>query len=86
MNILKQEYTLVLTAARHGQSATVAWLPGQQGTGRTVDARERHPSQHKRRFKVTTDLKHSLPIAPNLLDRNFTHDAPNQVWASDPST
>lgn len=45
MNILKQEYTLVLTAARHGQSATVAWLPGQQGTGRTVDARERHPSQ-----------------------------------------
>ena len=40
-------------------------------------------AKHKRRFKVTTDSKHTLPIAPNLLDRNFTPEAPNQVWASD---
>ena len=40
-------------------------------------------AKHKRRFKVTTDSKHNLPIAPNLLDRNFTPDAPNQVWTSD---
>ena len=40
-------------------------------------------AKHKRRFKVTTDSKHSLPIAPNLLERNFTPDAPNQVWTSD---
>ncbi|WP_295629099.1 hypothetical protein [uncultured Nitrosomonas sp.] len=26
---------------------------------------------HKRRFKVTTDSKHKLPIAPNLLNREF---------------
>lgn len=26
----------------------------------------------KRRFKITTDSKHELPIASNLLDRQFT--------------
>jgi len=37
----------------------------------------------KRRFRVTTDSRHGLPIAPNLLNRNFTVAAPNQVWAGD---
>jgi putative transposase len=38
----------------------------------------------KRRFRIaTTDSRHGLPIAPNLLDRNFTVAAPNQVWAGD---
>jgi transposase InsO family protein len=37
-------------------------------------------ARHKRRFKVTTDSRHTLPVAPNLLDRNFTPKAPNQVW------
>lgn len=40
-------------------------------------------AKHKRRFKVTTDSKHNLPIAPNLLERNFTPAAPNQVWTAD---
>ena len=38
---------------------------------------------HKRRYKFTTDSKHGLPVADNLLDRNFTPTAPNQVWTSD---
>jgi transposase InsO family protein len=34
----------------------------------------------KRRFRVTTtDSRHSLPIAPNLLNRNFTVTTPNQA-------
>ena len=38
----------------------------------------------KRRFRVTTtDSRHDLPIAPNLLNRNFTVAAPNQAWAGD---
>lgn len=37
----------------------------------------------KRKFIVTTDSKHSLPIAPNLINRNFQPDAPNRVWTSD---
>lgn len=36
-----------------------------------------------RKFKVTTDSKHNLPIAPNLLAQNFTATAPNQKWAGD---
>jgi putative transposase len=37
----------------------------------------------KRRFKVTTKSKHSLPVAENLVKRNFTAAGPNQLWASD---
>ena len=37
----------------------------------------------KRKFVVTTDSKHKLPIAENLLQRNFTAAAPNQVWTGD---
>jgi len=37
----------------------------------------------KRRFKVTTDSNHDLPIAPNLLDRQFTVAEPDKVWAGD---
>lgn len=37
----------------------------------------------KRKFIVTTDSKYSLPVAPNLLNRNFQPDAPNRVWTSD---
>lgn len=40
-------------------------------------------AHHKRRYKVTTDSKHGLPAADNLLDRNFTPTVPNQVWTSD---
>ena len=38
---------------------------------------------HKKKFKVTTDSKHSLPIAKNVLNRQFTQTAPNQVWVAD---
>jgi transposase InsO family protein len=38
----------------------------------------------KRRFRITTtDSRHGLPIAPNLLDRKFTAAGPNQVWVGD---
>ena len=37
----------------------------------------------RRKFVKTTDSKHALPVAPNLLDMNFTPEAPNTVWASD---
>jgi putative transposase len=37
----------------------------------------------KRKYKATTDSKHNLPVAPNLLGRQFTVDAPNRVWTSD---
>jgi putative transposase len=37
----------------------------------------------KRRFKRTTDSHHDHPIAPNLLDQDFSCEAPNQKWGTD---
>jgi putative transposase len=36
-----------------------------------------------RRFKLTTDSKHSFPVLPNILDRKFDVDTPNKVWTAD---
>jgi len=36
-----------------------------------------------RKFKATTDSKHTLPVAENLLEQKFEATAPNQVWVSD---
>jgi putative transposase len=37
----------------------------------------------KRRFKVTTDSHHKLPISPNLLNCEFTVAEPDKVWVGD---
>jgi putative transposase len=37
----------------------------------------------KKKFKNTTDSKHNLPVAPNLLNRDFKADLPNQKWCGD---
>jgi transposase InsO family protein len=37
----------------------------------------------RRRRPVTTDSRHHLPVAPNLLDRQFTVAACNKVWCAD---
>lgn len=36
-----------------------------------------------RRFRVTTDSGHALPVANNLLEQDFEVDEPNRVWAGD---
>ena len=36
-----------------------------------------------RKFKATTNSKHNLPVAPNLLEQNFEANHPNQKWVSD---
>jgi putative transposase len=38
----------------------------------------------RRRFRpTTTDSRHQLPIAPNLLQQMFTASVPNRVWLAD---
>lgn len=44
---------------------------------------ERVAGVPKRRFKVTTNSKHTLRVAPNFVERNFEADAPNRVWVAD---
>jgi putative transposase len=40
-------------------------------------------AQRKRRRVRTTDSNHSNPVAPNLLNREFTASAPNTKWVTD---
>lgn len=40
-------------------------------------------SRRKRRFKATTDSGHKLPVADNVLDRQFEVDAPDVAWVTD---
>lgn len=39
--------------------------------------------KRKKKFRVTTDSRHKLPVAPNLLGRDFEAAEPNQTWVSD---
>jgi len=39
--------------------------------------------KQKRKYKVTTDSRHALPVAENVLNRAFSPAAPNQVWGTD---
>ena len=50
---------------------------------RKLMARHGICARHKRKYIATTNSNHNLPVAPNLLARNFTATAPNQVWTSD---
>lgn len=40
-------------------------------------------ARQKTRFKRTTDSSHGEPVAPNLLDQNFTCEGPDQKWSVD---
>jgi transposase InsO family protein len=39
--------------------------------------------RRKRRKVVTTDSRHAYPVAPNLLNRKFEAEAPNEKWVAD---
>jgi hypothetical protein len=55
------------------------------GKERVQKLMQRHGirARGKRRLKVTTDSHHDFPIAPNLLERQFTVAEPDKVWAGD---
>ena len=39
--------------------------------------------KQKKKFKATTDSRHKLPVAENLLKQEFKVHAPDQVWVTD---
>lgn len=39
--------------------------------------------KHGKKFRITTDSRHNLPVASNLLNRNFQPARPDAVWCSD---
>ena len=52
-------------------------------TVRRVMREERLYAKARHKFVVTTQSKHSLPVAENVLARDFTAEGPNRKWASD---
>jgi len=40
-------------------------------------------SKIKRRYKITTNSKHKLPVAENLVEMKFNPEKANSLWASD---
>jgi putative transposase len=40
-------------------------------------------SKYKVKFKATTNLNHDYPIAPNLLNQDFSSKSPNEKWVGD---
>jgi len=39
--------------------------------------------RQKRRFKATTNSRHTLPVADNILNQQFETSAPNRIWLTD---
>ena len=74
---------------RYGSPRIHAALRAEGGTasrGRVERLMRRHGIRGvaARRFRpVTTDSRHGLPIAPDLLGQGFQAPAPNRVWLSD---
>ena len=55
----------------------------QKRIGRLMRAHDLN-SRKRRKFRiVTTDSKHAHPVAPNVLERNFVAEVPNQKWLAD---
>jgi transposase InsO family protein len=40
-------------------------------------------TKHRRKYRITTDSNHNLPVAENVLDRQFNPTVPDKVWVSD---
>ena len=74
---------------RYGSPGMHAALRAEGGTasrGRVARLMRRHGIRALagRRFRpCTTDSRHCLPIAPNLLNQEFVAAAPNRVWLAD---
>ena len=50
---------------------------------RTLMKRLHLKPRWRRKFIHTTDSRHGLPVAANVLQRQFSPDAPNTAWVSD---
>ena len=65
-----------------GELAARGWRCGRHRAARLMRAHGIRAKQ-ARRFVVTTDSTHGLPVAPNLVAQQFTAAGPNQLWMAD---
>jgi putative transposase len=55
---------------------------GRRRTARLMRENGLHARQ-RRRFKRTTDSRHSWPVAPNIIDQDFAAGRPDEKWGAD---
>ena len=60
-----------------------AGLPCNRKTVAASMQRQGLRAKASRKFRATTNSRHSLPVADNLLKQDFTASAPNQKWVGD---
>jgi putative transposase len=82
-------------AAIHGESRQRYGSPrvhaelvdrGRQTSRKRVARLMRHrglAGRRRRRFRTTTDSRHTFPVAPNVLARQFEQQAPDLAWVTD---
>ena len=58
-------------------------IPCSRGRVHRLMKRLNIHSARKKAYKVTTNSNHSYPVAPNLLQRQFRFEQPNQAWVGD---
>jgi transposase InsO family protein len=88
--ILLIEIKAIHKSSKHRYGSRRVWkklAKSRRGLGRRRVARLMRENglraKFPRKFRVTTNSSHTDAIAPNLLDREFTADAPNRKWAGD---
>lgn len=88
--VLSQKIKTIWEESRYTYGSPRVWEELQQAEGkvsRSLIARVMRKygfrSVHKKRFKVTTDSKHTFPVSDNVLNRDFTADRIAQKWVSD---
>lgn len=90
---LKQEKILDAIKTAHGKfpmyGVDPIWaevresIPCSRGTVHRLMKAHGIQSRRKPKWKATTNSKHSLPVAPDLLNQDFDVKTPNTVWVSD---
>lgn len=72
-------------AARRREGAQRLSRKLSRGRRQVAESLQRQGLRAKaaRRYKATTNSRHNLPVAENLLNQNFSTERPNQAWVSD---
>ena len=66
----------------HAELADRGCRTGRKRVARLMRARGL-AARRRRRYRVTTHSRHALPVAANILARQFERAAPNQAWVTD---
>ena len=77
------EYDGAYGAPRLASEIKARGLPVSKERVRKLMQANGFRARHKRRHKATTNSAHYLPVAQNVLNRQFQTTAPDQVWTAD---